>query len=170
MRIYSQLTKKQYLTEMRRQLGSFSSWGDERYTAIILGSFFWVTYHSGYEWNRRITNEKNRALGFVRDSYGGCTVHCFCTRGYLDIVSGLAMFAISFGLCWFLTWFMSLSDPVLNEMLLFLPLIESVFATLVTAVTSFVHTGMTERGCWGRLMLLALLHHPEDPENNIEEY
>lgn len=173
MQIHSELECKKYLREMRRQLGSFSSWGDERFTGIIVGNFFWVTYHSGYEWNRKFTNEKNRAYGFVRDCHGSTMVHCIRTKGYLDPISMVAMFAFLFCIWCGIGWFVFLTRNLMDymkEILLPLSVIGSFFGTLIASISSYIYTGITERGIYGRYVLMALLHHPEDPDNHVKDY
>ena len=172
MRIQSELSPKQYLREMRRQLGSFTSFGDPRFTGIILGNFFWITYHSGYEWNRRITNEKNRAFGFVKDWHGSTMTYCVRTKGFLDPVVIPFMFALLFCVSYLIVWFVSSTRQVsgMSEILLPMSLIFAAVYTLIVAVATYIRAGITERGNYGRYMLMALLHHPEDPENHLEEY
>ncbi len=42
---------------------------------------FCVTYHSGLEWNRRITNEKSGAISFVSKQGDGCKVNYLKVKG-----------------------------------------------------------------------------------------
>lgn len=172
MDVYSQLPKEEYLKHMKSRMGSFWKWGDERFTGFFLGNFFYVTYHSGYEWNRRITNEKNRAMGFILDRHGSTSVHFIRTRGYGDPFSVISLFLLFFAVCAAMIWFMNLYDKIyyFHEIWLPFALGVSIFETLLIAVSSVFRDGITERGIWGRYMLMALLHHPEDPENHIEQY
>jgi hypothetical protein len=157
---------------MRKQLDSFWSWGDERYTGIVLGNFFWVTYHSGYERNRRITNEKNRAFGYVADCHGSTMVHCVRSKGYLDPIAILGVFMLTFCLAVLFCWlsFFSHDIPDMKQVILTMPFVISIVCTIFGAIISYIQTGMTERGIYGRYVLMALLHHPEDPQNHIEDY
>lgn len=171
MTIYSALNKKEYLDQMRQRMDSLLNMGDERYTGIIVGSFFWVTYHSGYEWNRKITNEKNRAFGFVHDDSTGCCVRCVCTKGYLDPFAMIPLFTfllILTSLVGSLTMLDNGGD-FRDEFLAFTLGFSAVY-TLIFAVASFIQVSMTERGCQGKSYLMALLHHPEDPYNHIYDY
>ena len=84
MRIPVPISKKRYLYELRQQLGSFTALWSERFTGVVFGNFIYITHHAGFEFNRRITNEKSRAIGFVTKQENGCAVNVICTRGYLD--------------------------------------------------------------------------------------
>lgn len=172
MEVFSELPKEEYLKQVKSRMDSFWKWGDERFTGFFLGNFFYVTYHSGYEWNRRVTNEKNRAMGFIDDRCGGTVVRFWRTRGYADPFSILSMFLLCFVGVSVMFWFMGISDGhrYFYDLMLPLALGVSVTETLLSAlITSWKH-GITERGIWGRYMLMSLLHHPEDPENHVEEY
>ena len=82
---YSRLQPKAYLGALKScfsfPLAFFHS---ERVTGIVLGRFFSVAYHSPWEWNRRITSECNRAIGYVKGTGEGTEIHFIRSRGLLS--------------------------------------------------------------------------------------
>ena len=84
MRYLVSMEKKRYLYELREQLGSFTDFFSERFTGVVWGGFIYITHHAGFEWNRKITNEKSRAIGFVTKHGDGCAINVIFTRGFLD--------------------------------------------------------------------------------------
>ena len=85
MKIVVPVSKKRYLYELRQQMGSFTDFWSERFTGIFIGNFFYVSHHAGHEWNRRITNEVSRGVGFVTNHPEGCKVHVMLTHGDLEL-------------------------------------------------------------------------------------
>ena len=83
MRIQSQLTPREYISAMMEQMQGHFDFGQERFTGFFFGKVFSVTYHSGHEWNRRISNQKNTAIGYVRQTQGGSEVRCVCLRALM---------------------------------------------------------------------------------------
>lgn len=154
MKIRSPLSSKQYLSAMKSHMESFTDFGVQRYTGIFVGRFFSVTHHSGHEWNRRITNEKQRAIGFVAKDAEGCTVHCIRLAGYTNPISLIV-----------LTLLYSLAFCVQEQGfdLLLKVWWMPVVCTLLTAVISAAASCWTERGEEGARMINALLIDPVDP-------
>ena len=173
MKIDSPLSSKEYLAGIRNNLGSYSDFGSERYTGIVLGRFFWVTYHSGYEWNRRITNEKNRAWGYVKDTNHGCRVCGFRTLGLLDplmILLILVLYSAVAAICVYLRFVEEFWSPdEIKTLAVTMAVVVAVATAFVALYSGFV-TMVTERGQMGKSYLLALLHHPDDPYNHLNEY
>lgn len=149
MRIVLPLEKKKYLHDLRCQMESWFSFGETRFTGVILGNFFYVTHHAGYEWNRRITNEKSRAIGFVTRHGEGCEVKVVFLWGYLDPVSLIWMYFLSLGLL----QLKDVSSPMIH-------LLAAVIA-VVTGAISAAQCWFTERGQESMKELLSLLHDPE---------
>lgn len=87
MRIISSLEKKKYLRDLRAQMESIFAFGEPRSTGLVLGNFFYITRHAGYEWARKYSNEKHRAIGFVTGRSDSCAVNVICIPGHLDPVS-----------------------------------------------------------------------------------
>lgn len=148
MKVHSQLPYREYLLAMKQQMDSFFAFGMERFTGIILGRFFSVTYHSGYEWNHRITNEKNRAIGFVRPRGDGTEVVCIRLSGLTNPLSLICLFAVFF-LCG--------SVSSLRDRLIF-----SAVATVFTAGGTAITDSCTERGEEGGRVVSAFLINPSD--------
>ena len=74
MRLSSPLQARKYLTSVKmRMSGHFDH--HERFTGFFLGSFFHITHHAEYEWDRRykslkmprsdISNRQRMAVKFV---------------------------------------------------------------------------------------------------------
>ena len=83
MRYGTTMHPKEYLRHMKERMGSRLDIWSERFTGILMGRFFYVTHHAGYEWNRRITNKKNAALGYVKETENGCEIRFLHFQGVL---------------------------------------------------------------------------------------
>ena len=154
MKVISKLPFSVYLYEMKQQMGSFTAFGNERLTGIIIGRFFSITYHSGHEFNRRITNEKHRAIGFVRPCEGGTQVSCIRLAGMTNPLSLICMFAFFFLVCLIRG---GLEVALMPELLI----IDAAFTFVVALTTAFTDS-VTERGQEGSKMLTAFLMDPVD--------
>ncbi len=162
MQIESGLNKKQYLSAMKESMEGHFAIGKERFTGFFLGNAFTVTHHCGYEWNRRVTNQKHTALGFVKDTQEGCIVRCIWLPGLLAPTQFL--FTLSYLLA---AMFMALliegqidrmPAPAYGFVALF-ALAVTALAALISAITDTV----TEAGREGANSLMALLMDPSDP-------
>ena len=58
---HSSQNAKDYLQAMKQQMSGHFQFGVERYTGFFFRNCFYVTHHAGFEWNRKITNQKNAA-------------------------------------------------------------------------------------------------------------
>lgn len=152
MQYDSQLPCSVYLYEMKQQMGSFTEFGMERFTGTIIGSFFSVTYHSGHEFNRRVTNEKHRAIGFVRPHGKGTKVSCIRLAGMTNPLSLMAIFGIGF-----LSFLIGggLEMARMPEILAL-----NAGMTLVIALVTAFTDSVTERGQEGSRLLTAFLIDP----------
>lgn len=65
MELRSKLSSDDYRKELHANLSSFTDFVLERFTGIVIGSFFMITHHAAYEWNRKITSEKHNTVGIV---------------------------------------------------------------------------------------------------------
>ncbi len=161
MRLFTKLSAKQYIRCFRQQMGSFSSFGEERFTGFFVGCFFSVTYHSGWEWNRKFTNEKNRAIGYVKDTAEGTEVRFLRLYGYSNPLSLVTLFLIGF-FAGLLTLSGADSSGDMTPKLLIGALCGvcvMVFSALESAIVAYV----TERGMYGGNILMAYLNNPADP-------
>lgn len=164
MRIVSSVPRAQYLSEMRSQMGSFFAFGTDRFVGTVIGPFFSVTYCSGSEWNRKITNEKNRAIGYVRAVPEGTEVRCVRLAGMTNPAS-LAIL--------FVTYFIMVLVAQFNrETMLGLAFTVAcaVIGTIVTAIYTAITDSLTERGQEGYRVVTAFLHDPRDFYGNIYKY
>lgn len=164
MRIVSSVPRAQYLSEMRSQMDSFWSFGSERFVGTVIGPFFSVTYCSGSEWNRKITNEKNRAIGYVRAVPEGTEVWCVRLAGMTNPASLAILFVIYF--------IMVLVAQFNRETMLGLAFTVAcaVIGTIVTAIYTAITDSLTERGQEGYRVVTAFLHDPRDFYGNIYKY
>lgn len=150
MRIVLPISKKRYLYELRQQMGSFTDLWSERFTGIILGNFVYVTHHAGHEWNRKITNEKSRAIGFVTKHGDGCQVNVILTRGYLELL--------------WMAFYYLLGIPLAMSMghgwdSLDVHIWAAVFSVLL-GVSSYIQCWFTENGQRSMRSLIDLLRDP----------
>ena len=153
MRIQSKLSVKEYLRAMRGSLDPMFDFGTERLIGTILGPFFSVTYCSGYEWNRRVTNEKNRAIGFVRERDGGTEV-CFVRLNGMTNPISLCTFYLA---C--IAIFAVKEPSLLGEPA---PCWVALACTAVSALATAIQDSITERGQEGGRILMRFLHNPEN--------
>ena len=159
MRITSTLAPKAYLATVKEQMSGHFELGAERFTGFFLGPCFHVTHHAGHEWNRRYTNEKNAAVGYVRKTEDGCELRFILFKGFLCPAQFL------FWQCLFVLpyFFIFLLNEVTAPDLLWPTLgICCGFLTLFLATATFFES-LTERSEEGRRILLAFLIDPNDP-------
>jgi hypothetical protein len=154
MKVISKLSCSVYLYEMKQQLGSFSAFGTERFTGIIIGRFFSITYHSGHEFNRRITNEKHRAIGFAWPCENGTEISCIRLAGMTNPLSLIGLFIFCNLICMLRG---GLELALMPEMM-----IANAAITLTAALITAFTDSITERGQEGSKMLTAFLVDPID--------
>ena len=154
MKIIVPISKARYLYELRQQMGSFTDFWSERFTGIFIGNFFYVSHHAGHEWNRRITNEVSRGVGFVTNHPEGCKVHVILTRGYLEL----------FWLVWYyllgLLYMMLVSRGQLLLEMTYQVHLNLALIVLVIGVISYISCWLTERGQYSMHELVRLLRDP----------
>ena len=150
MRYIVPLGKKHYLYELRQQMGSFTDFWSERFTGIILGNFIYVTHHAGHEWNRRITNEKSRAIGFVMKHGDGCAVNVIFTRGYLELFWMIFYYLLGLPLMMLVSYGQWLSNIH----------IWALAFSVTMGITSYIQCWFTERGQNSMHALIDLLSDP----------
>lgn len=141
-----------YLNQMRRNLSSFTDFGQERFTGFVIGRFFMIRHHADYEWNRRITSETHSAMGFVMPNTVGTKVVCVRTAGALNPVSMLWLYCI----CLLVTLVRGFLLEATGVAMLI-----ALIVTFVAAVFSAITDSLTEQGEAGSRMLTAFLTDPE---------
>ena len=146
----SALSREDYISALKQTFHSpFQLW-DERVCGTVLGSFFSIAYHSPHEWNRKITDEVNRAWGFVKQADGKTQVYFIRGKGNLS-----PFWFVIYALFCYLMLLVNLDhDPVL----VWVSLGISLFMCIVTAFQSSI----TEAGAAGFHEVTRLLQHPED--------
>ena len=153
MKTQTQLSPRDYLAAMKERMGSRFSFGAERFTGFFMGRFFLVTHHAGYEWNRRITNQKNAALGYVKRTENGCESRFFHFQGML-CPQYLLVYLLCFTAYLVITW------PVLAEITGVLIGTILIIVGMPPVITFF--ESLTEGSMEGRKSLLGLLFDPSD--------
>ena len=146
----SALRMDEYISALKRTFRSpFQLW-DERVCGIIIGPFFSVAYHSPHEWNRKITDEVNRAWGYVKQTDGNAQIYFIRGKG------NLSPFWILFYtlVCYIIFLFGLGYEPAF----LWVSFGLSLFICAVTAFQSLI----TEAGEAGFHEVTRLLEHPEE--------
>ena len=158
MRLSSPLQARKYLTSVKmRMSGHFDH--HERFTGFFLGSFFHITHHAEYEWDRRYKSPKNAAVGYIKQTADGCEIRFFLARGLLCPAQFLGFFLF---FCVVLTSMLAWNG-ILNEVGLPVSIGISFAATLLPSLVSAFFEGATDRSWEGREALLAMLKDPTDP-------
>ena len=152
MRIISKLDKDAYLRTMKCSMESRFDFTSERLVGTIIGPFFSIAHCAGHEFNRRITDERNRAMGFVRSRGGETEVFFIHTTGMTNPLSLVLMFTLCI-VMFAIADFSVLSEPAVW--------IGSLVATGIAAIITAVSDSLTERGMAGYETLMKFLQHPE---------
>ena len=166
MEIQSKVEKKRYLQCLKEQMESPFAFGETRFTGTVLGSFLYITHHAGHEFNRKVTNEKSRTIGFVTRRDGGCAVHAIFTWGYLDPISLVSAYLIGM-----LLTFLMLSMETMEWINPFaIPTVcwGIAAAVLFFGVISYVQCWFTQRGQESMRELTTLLENPVAPWEEME--
>lgn len=152
MKLFSSLSKAEYLRAMKGSLESRFDFHSERIVGTVIGPFFSVVHCAGYEWNRRITDEKNRAIGFVRTRDTGTQVCFVHLTGMTNPLSLIGMYALCIAMF-----------AIFDFSILSVPgaWIGCLIATAIAAAVTAVSDSLTERGQKGYETLMKFLKHPE---------
>jgi hypothetical protein len=159
MKIISALSRWKYLSALRQQMSASSDFGLERFTGFFAGSCFYVTHHCKYEWNRKITNQKNAAIGFVKDTERGCEVHFLCLKG---LMCPLAFLFVA------ITTFPLVTLVAIRNRVMDLQQFWALYYIVLLCVAPFsaLFESFTEGSRYGKEMLLSLLKEPTSNHNN----
>ena len=158
MIIQSNLQAKDYLPALRGQIDNRITFGQEHLSGFVLGSVFSVTYHSGYEYDRRYSNPKNSAIGYVRETENGCEAHFLHTTGllypfgYLLMMLGTAAFYFCFVLANHAPEM--LAAPIILGFTFLFPLLP--------ILVSAVFESFTDRSLDGAATLFRIMRDPKD--------
>lgn len=151
MIIRSELPYRQYLFELKNNLDGIFEFGEERVAGTVIWRFFSITSHAGYEWNRRITNEKQRAVGFAKPDGDGTKIYCIRLAGLTNPISLVALFL----LCMVISLFKMEGFSVAALQI-------SLLTTVITAIISAIGDSWTERGHEAYRTLTAYLVDPKN--------
>lgn len=162
MKFLTDLSADQYIGAFQMQMGSFTSFGEERFTGFFVGKFFSVCYHSGWEWNRKLTNEKNRAIGYVKNTPDGAEVSFVHLYGFANPISIVLLFLLGFVFGWFL-WNMHGSMQTDGSAGLIISAVCGLAVMVPVVLESVLAAYFTERGQYGHGVLMAYLRNPADP-------
>lgn len=157
--IESPYSPKEHLDAIKENMGGHFEFGAERFTGFFFKNWFHVTHHAGYEWNRRYTNQKNAAVGYVRKTENGCVVRFVCFKGALVPAQFLSLLILMIPL----VFLMSLSRGITDEGVIRSVLLFMLIALLPIALIGTFFESVTERSEEGKRILLALLLDPKDP-------
>ena len=149
--IKSPLKPGTYMALLRRSFCFPLAVYSERVTGITVGRFFSVAYYCPYQWNRRITNECSRAIGYVKEVDGQSEVHFIRTAGMLSPF-------------WLIFWTVVISAFYylkLDEISFFSVAICAAVAFAVCVVTAFIDS-LTEEGIQGAGVITNLLEKPDE--------
>lgn len=152
MMLTSPLSKKDYLSALKSQMGSFWAFGTERFTGLILGNFFSISHHCDSEWNRRITGQTNSAIGFVKKTNEGCEVRFLRFKGLLHP----PRFVLFMGFMLLFALLISLGRKPI-------PLPVTLVVAAIIAAIGTLFEAMTVESAQGGKILNALLIDPSDP-------
>ena len=156
MIVDSPLSPKQYKAAVRSRLENYRNFWDERYTGRFIGPVFYITHHSYWEWNRRVTGEMNNAIGFIKKTESGCSVHFIHTTGILN-----PFHLILFFLFFMIVGVFSFRDlPLDKGEALGILLLISFIGLIITALITAISDALTENGLRGESCLYELMMDP----------
>lgn len=167
MVLTSSLSREKYLSAMKEMMSAHTEFGVERFTGFFLGSWFYVTHHGGYEWNRKITSQKNAALGRVKQTETGCEIYFLRFRGSLCPMYSLTLFLIGFAVAVVSCAYAGLvAEFGFGSSLLVCLAVVGISLALILPVATLFEC-MTTESEDGRRMLLSLLHDPVHPYETL---
>lgn len=149
-RIQSELKAKAYISALRQRFSNPCAIFSERVTGIAIGPFFSVAYYSPYEWNRKITSECNRAMGWVKAVDGKAQVHFVYGKGQFSLFWPLFYTALFRLVLWFPS---SWGYP--------LDILISAGLSLLLCGGTALHDSLTDAGAEGKDVLTSLLEEPD---------
>lgn len=152
---------------LRRQMSAHSDFGGKRFTGFFAGRFFYVTHHAGYEWNRRYTNQKNAAMGYVKQGENGCEVRFLRFRGAMCPLVWAPLFLLFYAIFAAIFLYVGMWELYgIGALLIPLGILVAIFAFALPLETFF--ESLTEESEQGRQLLLSLLYDPRDPTANMD--
>lgn len=148
----SKLQPKAYMAALKSRFSfPLALFYSERVTGITIGRCFSVAYHSPFEWNRRITGECNRAIGYVKEADGKTEIHFIRSRGMLS----------PFWLVFWTLFCVLFSNVRLGEISIFGWFVCAAISIGICCVTAF-RESLTDAGQEGAGIVTALLEKPDE--------
>ncbi len=171
MRLESKLSKRAYIAAMKDRMEGHLDFGKERFTGFFFGPVFSVTYHSGFEWNRRYTSQKNTAIGIVKKGESGCTVSCICLKGALAPTQFIPLYLLIWSMLVVPTLWTAMPIPaedlaVVGKAIGFLAALSFVVVAVSALIGALIES-FTEKSIEGGKILRAFLLSPDDPFSYI---
>ena len=166
MVIHSDLPKNAYLAAMKSQMENHIQFGSERFTGYFWGGLFSVTYHSGYEYDRRYSNPKNSALGYVRKCEDGCRVHFIRLKGILNPPTYLFVSTV---LTLALLFQCAMRSVLISEVAWLCFALGFGVTAIAAPISAFFESVISERSAEGGRVLLSFLLDPSDPYANYHK-
>lgn len=157
MKIHSEHTPKEYLHALKKRRGSFLAFGGQRFTGFVIGRFFSITHHAGFEFNRKYTNERNSAVGFVQKTEYGSCVRYIPLKGWTTPQALIPFFSLLFIPFYFTNTF-DLGAAALHSLAI----------TALMAVSSAIVDSVTENGQRGEMEIFGLMYDPANPLAYLE--
>lgn len=152
-KLESDLSRKEYLSELQCCFRSPFLIYDERVCGIIIGPFFSVAYHSPHEWNRKISGEINRAWGYVKEVEGKSHVKFIRGKGTLSPFWLLFYFLLCLAIL-----LLKGENVFSHPLYIWVSLIISIGVSVASAFQSLI----TEQGEAGHHEVTRLLRNPEE--------
>lgn len=167
MKIQSSLSKKAYIRALKERRDSPFRFGSERFCGFFLGGLFCATYHCASEWNRRITGERNTAIGIIKKDADGCQVCCFTVKGLLapHYLLGLFLFWLACS-----TSILAQEQIALPGLIVIIPI--CLVLALLTGISTAIAESFTAQSAQGKRILCSILLDPTDLfsyMNNLKE-
>lgn len=149
MQLISKLSVKEYSSQMRRRVRLFPHPFSGGLSGIVIGRFFSVANRADAEWNRRITHECCRAIGYITEEDGQTVVKFFHTYGHLSVFWLIFWTVIAF--------IISLKSNDLMIQLIFAP----ISSLVICLITGFEHF-LTDNGQAVKADLHRFLEAPDE--------
>ena len=157
--ITSPLSAKEHLDAIKENMSGHFEFGAERFTGFFLGKWFHVTHHAGHEWNRRYTNEKNAAVGYIKEMEDGCELRFVCFKGLLIPAQFLSLLILLIPL----VFVMAMSQGITDSNIIWHIILVEFVAAIPISLIGTLFESFTERSEEGKRILLAMLLDPKDP-------
>jgi hypothetical protein len=157
MTVHSPLSKQVYLKALKERMESPFRFGSERFCGISPFGLLYVTHHCAHEWNRRITGERNTAIGIVQKDGDGCRIRFFVVKGLLAPHYLLSMFFFCL-LCCVIVLIRDGVDAAVVPYILPISLAVAVLTGLGTAIAE----SYTAESAEGKRILHSILLDPTD--------